>query len=33
MAHRTVARLRAIAALLGFAAIALVLEAGKRWGD
>jgi hypothetical protein len=31
MVNRTVARVRAIAALLGFVAIALVLEAGKRW--
>jgi hypothetical protein len=33
MINRTVARARAIALLLGYAAIALVLEAGKRWGD
>jgi hypothetical protein len=31
MVNRTVVRMREIASLLGLIAIALVLEAGKRW--
>jgi hypothetical protein len=31
--NRTVIRVRGIVSLLGLIAIALVLEAGKRWGD
>jgi hypothetical protein len=31
MVNRTVVRVREIASLLGLIAIALVLEAGKRW--
>jgi hypothetical protein len=31
MVNRTVVRMREIASVLGLIAIALVLEAGKRW--